>query len=277
MDILQAIVLGVIQGITAWIPVSSKTQVIMWGTILFGIPYQELLSFAIAVHIGDLVASIYLFRKELISLLTIRPDPINDVKNYEKLDETKKLGYFLLISLICTGAIGLPVYLLLRKSFSDLDSNALLAFIGIMLIIMSAIMYLSRAKTGEGKLGMRATILTGLAQGLAVLPGISRSGISESAMLIQNIDQSRAVRLSFIMSIPIIAFAIVGFYFTDGYGLLTLGIVAVGVIASAISAYLTMSFMLELAKRIKFYWFTLLMGLIALLPLILQFVLKVQV
>ena len=272
MDILQAIVLGLIQGITAWIPVSSKTQVLLWGTVLYGLSFKELLSFAIAVHIGDLIASIYLFRAELLSILKIRPDPVKDLKEYAKLDEPKKLAYFMAISLFCTAIVGLPVYLLLRKSFSDLQSNALLAFIGAMLMVMSGIMFFSKAKSGEGKLGMRETIMTGLAQGLAVLPGISRSGISESALLLQNIDQARAVRLSFIMSIPMIAFAIIGFQFTDGFGMLDLKTVVIGIIASTASAYLTMSFMLELAKRIKFYWFTLAMGLIALVPLLLQLV-----
>lgn len=273
MDIFQAIILGLIQGITAWIPVSSKTQVIIWGTLLYGLSFKELLSFAIAVHIGDIIASVYLFRNELMGILKVRPDPLTDIKNYEKLDENKKIAYFMFISLICTAIVGLPLYLFFKQSFTDLASNTLLALVGLLLITMSIIMYFSKAKSGEGKLTIKATILTGLAQGLAVLPGISRSGISESALLLQNIDQSRAVKLSFIMSIPMILLAILGFYFTDGFELINPTIILVGIISSTISAYLTMSFMLELVKRIKFYWFALIIGLIALIPLSLHLLL----
>lgn len=264
MNIFQAIILGIIQGITAWIPVSSKTQVLLFGTLLFNLPFKDLLAFAIIVHIGDLIATIYLFRQELFMMLFSRPG-IDDLKNFTILDEGKKLSYFMVISLFFTAIVGLPLYLLVKDGFSEIAGSAFLAIAGLIMLIMSAIMYFSKAKTGTKELDLKTTIFTGLAQGLAVLPGISRSGITESALLLSNIDQNRAVRLSFIMSIPMIAFAILGFKFTDGFNL-GIPVIVAGIIASTISAYLTMSFMLELAKKIKFYYFTLILGIIALLP-----------
>lgn len=271
MDILQAIVLGIVQGFTAWIPVSSKTQVIVFGTLLFGLPYQQLLPFALALHVGDVIALLYFFRKELLSMLSIRPR-IEDVKSFPSLPENTKLAYFLVISLVFSGIVGLPVYLLLRHTLTDLASSALLAVVGCVLVIMSGIMYLSKAASGSGKVGLKTAIVTGMAQGLAVLPGISRSGITESALLMQNVNQESAVRLSFIMGLPMIAASIILFNFTDGYGSLDITLVILGILSSTLTAYLTMSFMLELAKRIKFYWFTLVLGLIAILPFILGIV-----
>ncbi|MCX6771544.1 MAG: undecaprenyl-diphosphate phosphatase [Candidatus Micrarchaeota archaeon] len=267
MDIIQAIVLGIVQGVTAWIPVSSKTQVIIFGTLLYKLPYSQLLAFALALHVGDIIALLVLFRRELLSMLSARP-ALSDLKNFSSLDENKKLAYFLAISLACSALVGLPAYLLLRHTLTDLAASTLLAFAGCLLIGMGALMYLSKAATGKGEAGLRAAVLTGLAQGLAVLPGISRSGITESAMLLQNIDQERAVRLSFLMGLPLIMAAVALFNFTDGYGSLDLSLVAVGVAASTVTAYVTMSFMLELARRIKFYWFALLMGVIAIVPFV---------
>ncbi len=268
MDLIQSVVLGIVQGFTAWIPVSSKTQVIIFGTLLFHLPYAQLLAFALALHVGDIIALLVLFRKDLLSMLSVRP-ALCDIKNYAHLNENKKLAYFLAISLACSALVGLPVYFLLRHTLTDLAASTLLAFAGLLLIGMAALMYFSKAASGKSEAGIRAAVLTGLAQGLAVLPGISRSGITESALLMQNIDQARAVRLSFLMGLPLIAAAVVVFNFTDGYGSLDLTLVLAGIVASTVTAYATMSFMLELAKRIKFYWFALIMGLIALIPFVL--------
>lgn len=273
MDIFQAIVLGIIQGITAYIPVSSKTQVILFGTILFGLSFKELLSFALAVHIGDIIASVYLFRKELLSIVGIVPK-IEEVANIENLQENKKIFYFMGVSLFFTAIIGIPLYLGVRDFFSDLASTALLAFIGIILIIMTAIQVLSKSKSGEAKLDLKRTIISGMAQGLAVLPGISRSGITTCSLLILNIDKERAVKLSFIMSIPMISAAIILFNFTDGFGELSIPIIIAGIIASTFSSYLTMKTMLELVRKIKFYYFTLAIGLIALIPFIMEILSK---
>lgn len=269
MDIFQAVILGIIQGITAYIPVSSKTQVILFGTILFGLSFKELLSFAIAVHIGDIIASVYLFRKELISMIGIVPK-IEEIQKMEELEDRKKMFYFMGISLFFTALVGVPLYLGVRGFFSDIASNVLLAFIGLMLIVMTIIQYISKKEGGDAKLNLTRTIISGMAQGLAVLPGISRSGITTSSLLLQNVDKERAVKLSFIMSVPMISAAVILFNFTDGFGDLNIPIVIAGVIASTASSYLTMNFMLELVKKIKFYYFTLIIGLIALIPFIID-------
>ena len=274
MDIFQAIILGIIQGITAWIPVSSKTQVLIFGTLLFGLSFNELLSFAIIVHIGDLIATLYLFRKELLAMQSVRPS-MSDLKNFTSLPENKKLAYFLVISFFFTAILALPLYLLVKNSFSELAGTTLLALIGLVMIVMGLIMYFSKAPTGTNKLNLKTTIITGLAQGLSVLPGISRSGITESALLVQNIDQSRAVKLSFMMSIPTIVFAIAGFNVTDGFKLLSPTVIVIGIIASTITAYLTMSVMLELAKRIKFYWFSFGIGILAIIPLFVKLIFNI--
>src|SRR3989344_4475361 len=268
MDLFHAIILGIIQGFTAWIPVSSKTQVIIFGALLYKLPFQQLLSFALIVHVGDVLASLWLFRKEINSIVRVRPG-LNDLSKYDSLDENKKLAYFLAISLFFSALVGIPVYLCLRHSLSELAATPLLAVAGCLLILMGVVMFFSKYDTGNGKAGARAAIIAGMAQGLAVLPGISRSGITESALLLQNIDQERAVRLSFLMGLPMIAGAIVLFNFTDGYGSLDLPVAIAGIFSSTITAYLTLSFLLRLAKTIKFHWFAIILGLIAIIPFVL--------
>ena len=98
MDFLQAIILGIIQGITEWLPVSSKGNVSAIAQLM-GLPVRDAFSFAVLLHIGTLVAAAVYFRKEIIALLKIKD---------------KKLTKFIAIALVCTGITALPSYLLLR-------------------------------------------------------------------------------------------------------------------------------------------------------------------
>ena len=164
MDIIQAIILGVVQGFTAWIPVSSKTQVIIFGTLLYKLPYAQLLPFALALHVGDIFASLWLFRKEIISMLGVRPS-LGDLKGFGSLGEDKKLAYFLAISLFFSALVGLPAYLLLRHTLTDFAASTLLAFAGCLLMLMGIIMYFSKAASGQGKVGIREAVISGMAQG----------------------------------------------------------------------------------------------------------------
>jgi undecaprenyl-diphosphatase len=278
LDIFQAFILGIIQGITAWIPVSSKTQVILFGKLFFGLNFMTAVSFALLVHVGDLIATLVLFRKEITGFIRIKPD-IADLKSMETADPERSLFWFVVISVIFSGLIGLPLYLLTRDTFSDLPGTLFLAVVGMVLVILGSIMWYSSTGTDTTKgtalkkrISFLDTILVGCAQGLAVIPGISRSGITESTLLIRGYTPKEAVRLSFFMSIPMIFLSISTFFFLEGFGTLTLTIAIVGITAAFIASFFTMNVMLILAEKVKFYYFNIAIGLLAILPFVMQMV-----
>ena len=278
IDVLQAIILGIVQGIAAWIPVSSKTQVILVGKFFFNLDFETALSFALLVHIGDLLASIYLFRKEILGFIHIQPR-ISDLRDMKNADPERSLFWFVGISVIFSGLIGLPLYLLTKEGFSDLPGTLFLAVVGGTLVLLGIIMWVSSCKVSgpvnpglKSRITLLDTIITGSAQGLAVMPGISRSGITESTLLLRGYTPSEAIRLSFIMSIPMVILAIGTFFLLEGIGSLTIPVALAGIAASFIASFAMMNFMLALAQKAKFYYFNIAIGLLAMTPLLFQII-----
>ena len=279
IDIIQAIILGLVQGIAAWIPVSSKTQVILVGKYFFNLDFQAALSFALLVHVGDLLATFYLFRKEILGFLHIRPS-ISDVKEMEKADPEQNLFWFVIISVFFSGIVGLPLYLLTKKGFSDLPGTLFLAVVGGTLVLLGIIMWGSSRNASnkqrdpelKKRITFTDTVITGCAQGLAVMPGISRSGITESTLLLRGYTPHEAIRLSFFMSIPMISLSIMTFFLLEGFGSITLMIAIAGICAAFVASFAMMNFMLMITEKVKFYYFNIAIGLLAMIPFVMQLI-----
>jgi len=279
IDILQAIILGLIQGIAAWIPISSKTQVILVGKLFFDLDFQTALSFALLVHVGDLLATLYLFRQEILGFLHIRPS-IADLMEMEKADPERNLFWFVVISVFFSGIVGLPLYLLTKKGFSDLPGALFLAVVGGTLVLLGIIMWVSSRNASnkwrdpelKKRITFTDTIISGCAQGLAVMPGISRSGMTESTLLLRGYTPHEAIRLSFFMSIPMITLSIATFFLLEGFGSITPMVAIAGICASFIASFTMMNFMLMITEKVKFYYFNIAIGLLAMTPFIIQII-----
>lgn len=265
LGFLEAFVLAVVQGITAWIPVSSKTQVLLVGNAFFSISFQQSLAFALILHVGDLIAALYNYRKEYASALHSLTKP----RKLVSFDD--KESSFLVFSLIATAIVALPLYLMARDIFAYLRGEWLLAAIGLLLLVMALIEWISRkSKYGEKTVSVNTSIITGLAQGLAVIPGISRSGITQSALLLQKIAPEKAMRLSFLMSAPMIAAAFIAFYIVEGFSGFSIEIIALGIIVSALVSFVTMNFLTKIARRIPTPIFLAIIGVLAMVPLVIS-------
>ncbi len=254
MDIFQAILLGILQGITEWLPISSSGQLMLSLVDFLGTEPQAAFSLAITLHLGTLFAVVVKYRK----------DVWNMVRNLSWGD---KLTRFIIVSTVVTGVVGIPVYFLLKSIFVYGDvTNGL---VGILLIFTGISLYISR-KVGAGKtdlngLGYKEMAIAGAAQGIAILPGVSRSGTTVAAMLLTGIKQDVALKLSFIMSIP----AVLGAVFLDftagesavaGFGVTE---VILGILFAFVFGYLTMDVLLKIAHKIRFDIFCIIFGLIA--------------
>lgn len=192
MDV--AILLGVIQGLFEWLPISSEGLVAATYSNLWNRPLDEGIAYALWLHIGTTPAVIVIFWRDLVKA-------IREFFTHPK--NLSRLSSFLAISTILSTLIGFPMLLLVQE-ISDLLGTGAMALIGLFMFITGCIL-LTRQNLGTRDRRMLTStdsLLTGLAQGLAVIPGLSRSGITMAVLLGRNIDRREAVSLSFMISVP---------------------------------------------------------------------------
>ncbi len=252
MDIFQAIVLGILQGITEWLPISSSGQVVLSLVDFLDVDPGAAFSIAIILHTGTLLAVVVKYREDILAII-------------RNLNWDDRLTRFIVASTVVTGVVGIPVYFLLKSVFVYGElTNAL---VGGLLILTGIVLYASRkmafGTAGLAKLGYKEMVVAGAAQGISILPGVSRSGTTIAAMLLMGVRQEVALKLSFLMSIP----AVLGAVFLDfrefsasGFGLAEVG---VGIVFAFIFGYLTMDVLLKTAHRVRFDLFCIILGLVA--------------
>ncbi|MBK5113282.1 MAG: undecaprenyl-diphosphate phosphatase [Candidatus Heimdallarchaeota archaeon] len=291
------ILLAIVQGLLEWLPVSSEGQIFLilnW----FGDPTNAL-SIALFLHIGTMLAVLVRFRKDFLLLFNIKfrkkkkneiseeqLDEEEEQTEEEKLAESEKrkiLWKFLLIATAGTALIGIPLLVVIRYALEEgalYFANGRLAggeiitlVIGVFLIATGIFILVSKRKTAKKTLYEMKNwemLVVGLTQGLAIIPGISRSGTTIGTMLIEGVNEEESLRGSFLLSIPaviggniliIIIDLIQGetsFVGIPWYGML------LGVVISAIVGFVTIDLFLRLAKKVNFGWFCITIGALAL-------------
>ncbi len=211
MDFYHAVTLGIVQGLTEFLPISSSGHLVLFQTLL-GLEEPELL-FDIAVHVGTLVAvCLFYFRdiKEIVRTVFSKSVWSNNNGGVGKqIKETPEIRLFFLIIVgtVPTVCLGLAFRPIAHTLFSSIR------IVGSMLLITGLALWLTRRTqaTGRrtGELTLRDALYIGVVQGLAILPGISRSGATIAIGLLRGIDRKTAARYSFLLSIPAILGALV--------------------------------------------------------------------
>jgi len=242
MSIIQAIIYGIIQGITEFLPISSTAHLIALPKV-FG--WSELapnlaLSFDVALHLGTLVAVVAFFWKDWLNMFRL---------GFTKPKSTEgKLFWFIVLASIPGAIVGKIFEKQAETTFRELY------VIGIMLIIMGIILYfcdkLSRKDLSIEKIGLKRSFLIGLSQALAIIPGVSRSGITMSTGLIFGLTRETAARYSFLLSTPII-FGAVLFKAKDIISLPSsyISFFIVGITTSSIAGLISIKFLLRYLKN----------------------------
>lgn len=246
MDALQGIVLGIMQGIFEWLPISSQGQSMLYMIQWLRISPDDALSYSIYLHMGTMSAALIKFRHEFIGMT-------------KKIDS--KMTQIVILSTFCTGITGIPLYLLFRESFTGGREATLL--IGVLLIATGILLRFKGSGSQEVKdMRHRDMIVLGLAQGFSILPGISRSGTTLTVLLMRGLKQEDALNVSFIISIPAVLGAIV-----MDHSIIDLPWTAAVtmLISSLVVGYLTMDILIKFAKRTSFSGFCLILGAITLL------------
>lgn len=192
-DILRALILGIVQGLTEFLPVSSSGHLEL-GKYFLGDDAiaEESLLMTVVLHFGTALSTVFVFRKDIIDIIT---------KFFTKgHDQEKQFVWKIIFSMVPAVAIGL----LLEKQMEALfDKNVVLVFF--MLIVTGLLLFWAdTAKANHKDVSFSYAVKIGIAQAIAILPGISRSGATISTSVLLGIDRTKAARFSFLMVIPLI-------------------------------------------------------------------------
>jgi undecaprenyl-diphosphatase len=280
---IEYIIIALIQGIFEWLPISSSGQVMIVSTNFFGISSEDAFSLAIWLHLGTTIAVLLKFRREFIKIIktVFQNEPTENESEIEKESVIKKRTW-IIYGTIGTAITALPLYFIFKIIFLDaftaIQGDLITIFISGLLILTGIIIIKTRKIFGNQKITnisekevRKDSFLSGLVQGSSILPGISRSGVTVSAILLEKYEQDSALRLSFLMSVPVVIASIfVDILFGEGsiFGSLDLITIIITTLVSFLIGYMTMEILLRIANKISFGYFCILYGIIAYLIII---------
>jgi len=257
MNNLDALLLGIIQGLTEFLPVSSSGHLELGKAILgdTSVP-EESLMFTVVVHFATALSTIVVFRKDIWEIL-------RGLLSFKWNEETQ-FSTKIILSMIPAVIVGLFFEEQLEALFGG---NILL--VGCMLIVTAALLWMAdKAKDTQKKVSFSNAFVIGVSQAIAMLPGISRSGATISTSVLLGNDKSKAARFSFLMVIPLIlgkiAKDILGGDLSTEVG--NVSVLVIGFLAAFIAGLIACTWMIKLVKKSKLSWFAiycLIVGLIA--------------
>ncbi len=268
MELFQAVILGLIQGLTEFLPVSSSGHLVL-GQHLFGIT-EPALFFDISVHLGTLCAVLIVFRNDIgmmfVSGWKAARSFFRSAENRaDSHDEGLRMMMLIILGSFPTALIGLAL-----KRAEHLFAS--LPLVGAMLLITAALLWATRNRDAGGggisNFSWPRALVVGIAQGLAVLPGISRSGATISVGLFLGLDRRTSARFSFLLSIP----AIIGAELLSvgdvlsGQAALNSSVV-LGALTAFVVGYAALKILLKIVGQGRFYLFApycLVLGLVTL-------------
>jgi len=256
-ELFEAIVLGIIQGLTEFLPVSSSGHIEI-ANFLFGNDSsgQENLTMTIVLHAATAISTLFVFRKDILDILKgVFSASWND---------DKKFAIAIIISMVPAAVVGLFFEDIVEQFFTQ---NLIL--VGGMLIITAVLLYLAdKAKNTNKSVGYVEAIIIGIAQAIATLPGLSRSGSTIATSVLLGIDRGKAARFSFLMVVPLILGKIAKDMIDGDFSDQQLNILplALGFTAALITGYVACTWMINLVKKSQLTYFSIycaIVGLIA--------------
>lgn len=269
MSFFDALILGLLQGLTEFLPVSSSGHLVL-GQEILGVLQADNITFEVFVHFGTLFSILAIFQKDVWKIFSSLFEGVKRPKNILSLlkeDEYFRLAVLIVIGSIPAAVIGLSCKPYVERAFSDVN------LVGVMLLVTGLVLFLTRlARPKPDKMvGWGTAIFIGFAQALAVLPGISRAGMTISAGLFAGVAREQAARYSFLLALP----AIFGATLLETFEITSaplekqfLIVLVVGTIAAFIAGYIAIKTIFIVLKKDKFSYFSfycLAVGLIVLL------------
>jgi len=241
MDFLSVIILGVLQGVTEFLPVSSSGHLVI-GNYLLGIEKSNDILFEVILHLGTLVAITYYYKKDIKKLS-------KGVLSFNK--ESLKYLYLIILATIPAVFVGL-VFNNQIKNLYNIQS------VSIFLLITGVIIFISHfSKEKSINLNPMDVLIIGIAQAFAILPGISRSGMTITCALLLGINREEGSKFSFIIAIPIIIGAVLlEVVNINQIGEVNFTNLVVGFITSSIVGYFSISWLIKIINKLHFWKFS---------------------
>ena len=263
MTLFESVILGLVQGLAEFLPISSSGHLAALQHF-FGISGDNVLTFTVMLHFGTLISIFIAYWKDIVDLIKELIAVIKDVCTGKGLqvnkNETRRLGFMIIVATIPTGIIGL----LFNDFFESLYTSML--SIGICLLITGTCLFLAE-RFGGGKKGVKESsfvnaFFIGVCQAIAICPGISRSGATMVGGLTSKFNREHAVRFAFLISIPSVigatilevpdAIAAV----SQTIGAMSVGVMAAGIIVAAVSGYAAIKMMISAVVNKKLIYFS---------------------
>lgn len=248
MGVLEALVLGIIQGLTEYLPVSSSGHLAI-GSYLFGVNAEQNLTFTVAVHVATVLSTLVVLWREVAWIL-------KDLSKF-RMNEGTLYFFNILVSMIPVGVVGV-----FFKDYVEHIFGSGLAIVGFMLLLTAWLLTFSYfySPGRKERISMRDAFIIGLAQACAVMPGLSRSGTTIAAGLLLGNRKETLAQFSFLMVIPpILGEALLDTIELVKGGAGALGIdalpLAVGFLAAFVSGCVACKWMIDIVKKGKLIYF----------------------
>jgi undecaprenyl-diphosphatase len=241
-SLIEIIILGIIQGITEWLPVSSSGHLVLLQEFF---RMGDMLVYDVMFHVGTLMVVLFVFRQDFVKILKALAK--RDFKS-----EDGKLATYIIIGTIPVAVAGVIFY----DTIDALFQNALA--VSIALLFTGFLLFISEQRENTKKLGFIDSICIGIAQAVALIPGISRSGATISTGLLRGVDKQKALKYSFLLSAPAILGASIYELYKVRYTLtqnVDWTALSIGVIVSMLMGYIALKILLKIILQRKFHYF----------------------
>lgn len=255
MSFLQSLILGIIQGLTEFLPVSSSAHLVLVPYILnWNIPESQVFPFDVLVQIGTLLAVIAYFRKDLFSIIRAFVQAILHRKPFETLEA--RMGWYLILATIPAGLAGVFLKDRVEAAFNNPRITAIFLFVTALFLLGSE--FLSRRSRKLEQMNWLDALIAGAFQAFSIFPGISRSGASITGGMLRHLERPAAARFAFLMSIPVMLAAGI-FSVSDLLEVPDLGaflpVLIVGFVAASVVGYLSIHWLLSFLNKRSLVYF----------------------
>ena len=260
-DILRALVLGIVQGLTEFLPVSSSghLELAKWVMQDDSLAAESMLM-TVTLHAATALATLLVFRKDVIEI-------VGDLFQFAWNDGTKFTA-LIVVSMLPAAAVGV-----LFDDVLDALFDRQIVLVAVMLILTGLLLFLADRARATGKpVGWTEAVIVGLSQAIAILPGISRSGATISTSVLLGVDRTKAARFSFLMVVPLILGKMAKDLLDGDFGgTVDLPALAIGFVAAFITGIAACVWMIKLVKQAELKWFAYYCFAVAAVALTVQF------